>query len=1046
MKFETIYVAGFGCLKSVNLNLTSGLNVFFGPNEAGKSTLQQAFWALLYGFYRGDRKTPGETDQLLRFRPWSNGTYGGHLAYRLDNGRAYRVDRAFDEDDPRTTLTDADTGRDMTTEFDRGKHGRVAFAQQHFGMPEEVFVNTCFIRQAELHDLAKSAHAISETIVNLSGTGSQDRSVNRAKVALETTMREQIGTIRAQSKPWAQLQKRLEELNGQKQRVLEQRRALEADLDKRLELSAKKQELEEEVEALEYSLAIARRERLAERLAQIRDLRAQLQGAESRLAELGDAADFPANLRVGAARLHQEWLAGRDRLTEANREAEAAGPEIIRLTRQRQNFIEQQRPLESARNVPSGRESHLRRLEEAWREANQRHERIQNDLKAAAGAVAEALSVREQASAKRTLLQAGPQALHDVRLRWEAAARAVEVAAGDVSAAEDERNRQSLSAEQFEQLESRFLALNFDRLSALKDHAASVRNLKAQASSGLGRNAAWVVASAGGALTIAGALAGALGIVRANGALAAIGFGAAVAGLALAFTGAYVLRTRSKRERLVQEASTQLDGELAPYTIGAVEDLEKAFHSFLAAQPAHSQWIRARKSRDEKQNALGELEAEVRAMLEMPPDLPLDALILTTAEQEAHRLGEQFEELKKREQHHDELQAQTAEAHRGLSDIEAPLREGLKAAGLDSGDAGLDAQRYYELCANRRQLERLDAELRAVSAELEALKAGEQRSRTAKIALDNAENELRAALRRGKIDEADLELAFSQYEARAIQAEEARRLGDTFIALKNQIDALRRNQSLEELQREEAALAAEVQARLAANADRGGPTSDSPPEVIQARLNTAKKNLSAGTAQLAMTVGRIQQAMAGMRSLAEVEEEIRATQAEVDHLAFHGKALKLALEVLTEVADDYHRNFLPRLNGVVGNSLKRVTGGRYSQVQIDNNDLQVRVTVPERTESVTPNLLSRGAQEQIYLLLRLGLTELMSSGRERLPLMLDDPLVNYDRARLTHGLEFLSDLSAQTQVLLFTKDEATVEWFREHCANSEAHRLHSLTL
>ena len=496
----------------------------------------------------------------------------------------------------------------------------------------------------------------------------------------------------------------------------------------------------------------------------------------------------------------------------------------------------------------------------------------------------------------------------------------------------------------------------------------------------------------------------------------------------------------------MQEASTQLDGELAPYTIGAVEDLEKAFHSFLAAQPAHSQWIRARKSRDEKQNALGELEAEVRAMLEMPPDLPLDALILTTAEQEAHRLGEQFEELKKREQHHDELQAQTAEAHRGLSDIEAPLREGLKAAGLDSGDAGLDAQRYYELCANRRQLERLDAELRAVSAELEALKAGEQRSRTAKIALDNAENELRAALRRGKIEVADLELAFSQYEARAIQAEEARRLGDTFIALKNQIDALRRNQSLEELQREEAALAAEVQARLAANADRGGPTSDSPPEVIQARLNTAKKNLSAGTAQLAMTVGRIQQAMAGMRSLAEVEEEIRATQAEVDHLAFHGKALKLALEVLTEVADDYHRNFLPRLNGVVGNSLKRVTGGRYSQVQIDNNDLQVRVTVPERTESVTPNLLSRGAQEQIYLLLRLGLTELMSSGRERLPLMLDDPLVNYDRARLTHGLEFLSDLSAQTQVLLFTKDEATVEWFREHCANSEAHRLHSLTL
>src|SRR5207244_309352 len=125
-------------------------------------------------------------------------------------------------------------------------------------------------------------------------------------------------------------------------------------------------------------------------------------------------------------------------------------------------------------------------------------------------------------------------------------------------------------------------------------------------------------------------------------------------------------------------------------------------------------------------------------------------------------------------------------------------------------------------------------------------------------------------------------------------------------------------------------------------------------------------------------------------------------------------------------------------------SLALVTGGRYHSVQIDHADLQVRVQVPETSQPVTPDQLSRGAQEQIYLLLRLGLTELMSEGRERLPLILDDPLVNYDHARLLHALDFLAKLAEQTQILLFTKDEVIVDWFTRNYAQTKTHKLHRL--
>ena len=96
--------------------------------------------------------------------------------------------------------------------------------------------------------------------------------------------------------------------------------------------------------------------------------------------------------------------------------------------------------------------------------------------------------------------------------------------------------------------------------------------------------------------------------------------------------------------------------------------------------------------------------------------------------------------------------------------------------------------------------------------------------------------------------------------------------------------------------------------------------------------------------------------------------------------------------------------------------------------KLSGSELQVRIKIPERLEPVTPHLLSQGAQDQVYLLLRLGLTELMSSQKERLPLILDDPLVNYDEARLAETLTFLKDLAGKSQIVLFTTHKPIRDW------------------
>ena len=51
MKFTELKIEGFGVWRELEIKgLSPGLNVFYGPNEAGKTTLMQFARAVLYGF------------------------------------------------------------------------------------------------------------------------------------------------------------------------------------------------------------------------------------------------------------------------------------------------------------------------------------------------------------------------------------------------------------------------------------------------------------------------------------------------------------------------------------------------------------------------------------------------------------------------------------------------------------------------------------------------------------------------------------------------------------------------------------------------------------------------------------------------------------------------------------------------------------------------------------------------------------------------------------------------------------------------------------
>jgi len=102
--------------------------------------------------------------------------------------------------------------------------------------------------------------------------------------------------------------------------------------------------------------------------------------------------------------------------------------------------------------------------------------------------------------------------------------------------------------------------------------------------------------------------------------------------------------------------------------------------------------------------------------------------------------------------------------------------------------------------------------------------------------------------------------------------------------------------------------------------------------------------------------------------------------------------------------------------------IERVTAGRYRRVQVNDEDLGIKVFAPERDDWVDVSSLSQGTLDLVYLAARIGLVRLVTGDR-RPPLVLDDPFVTLDDVRAERALALLKEISADFQVIYLTTSE-----------------------
>ncbi|MCI8484082.1 MAG: AAA family ATPase [Lachnospiraceae bacterium] len=213
MKITEIQIKNFGKLHNINIRPLPGINVIYGENETGKSTLQQFIRGMLFGIEK-QRGRAGKNDSYQQYEPWnSNSYYAGGLRFTVD-GKPFLLERNFYHKEKSVKLVNEKDLEELSVE-----HGDLEMLLG--GMSKETYENTFCISQACVETKKEFADVLQNYFVNASLGGDGGVNLSGARRRLKE------GQKAADQKYREKVQERKEE----EERLLLEEKLLKKDIE-----------------------------------------------------------------------------------------------------------------------------------------------------------------------------------------------------------------------------------------------------------------------------------------------------------------------------------------------------------------------------------------------------------------------------------------------------------------------------------------------------------------------------------------------------------------------------------------------------------------------------------------------------------------------------------------------------------------------------------------------------------------------------------------------------------------------------------------------
>ena len=205
MKINKIKINSYGKLKNKEINLENNLNIIYGKNESGKSTLLKFILNILYGASKN--KKGKDISDFEKYKPWNSEEYSGKIIYELDDNSKYEIYREFNKKNPKIFNTN---GEDITKYFNIDKNKGSEFFIEQTQISEDMFLATSIAMQQEVKLEKGIENILIQKISNLVETGEDNISYKKAVEKLNKIQLEKIGTKRSKEKPINIVTKNLE--------------------------------------------------------------------------------------------------------------------------------------------------------------------------------------------------------------------------------------------------------------------------------------------------------------------------------------------------------------------------------------------------------------------------------------------------------------------------------------------------------------------------------------------------------------------------------------------------------------------------------------------------------------------------------------------------------------------------------------------------------------------------------------------------------------------------------------------------------------------
>lgn len=183
MKILQLYIRGFGKLKNYQIDFDNNINVIYGKNEAGKSTIHSFIKAMLYGMQRSRGKA-GKYDLFTKYEPWDNpDLYGGYMKI-LYKDKVYTIDRNLKTKGKKSLIINNETDALQLDD------PQTFLYEITSGLSETCYMNTISIGQMKNTTDSGMINELKNHIANLNNTANENINIKKADDYLKNKKKE----------------------------------------------------------------------------------------------------------------------------------------------------------------------------------------------------------------------------------------------------------------------------------------------------------------------------------------------------------------------------------------------------------------------------------------------------------------------------------------------------------------------------------------------------------------------------------------------------------------------------------------------------------------------------------------------------------------------------------------------------------------------------------------------------------------------------------------------------------------------------------------